>query len=69
MCIVFTLPNALRIFPAFIRKPAGSVGNADVGLFDIDALRPKCQEEIGAGIRIDDGLERRFDFLQIECGR
>ena len=48
------------------QKPSGEGGERDEPLFDFGALSAKCDEEIGPCVRIDDRLQRRFGFLELE---
>ena len=66
LCIVFTLPNAARTFPTLASKPPGSAGERHEPFLEIDAFLAKRQEEIGARVRVDDRLERRFGLAHLE---
>ena len=64
LCIWLTLPNALRILPTFISRPAGSDGQRQIAFLDLSAFRPDGNEEVGFRVWVDDCLERRFGLVE-----
>ena len=66
LCSELTLPNAARILPTLVSSPPGSDVKRDEAFLDVDALLAERDEEVGARVRIDDGLKGRFGFVQLE---
>ena len=48
------------------QQPARQRRQCGVAFLERDALLAKRQEEVGTGIRIDDGLKRRFRLVHLE---
>ena len=53
----------------FELQSGGQRGEGDVALFQIDALLAEGEEEIGAGVGVDDFLEADFAFVHFERRR
>ena len=64
---MFTLPNAARILPDLRQQTARERRERDEALLEIDALFAERDEEVGARVRIDDGLERGFRLVHLEA--
>ena len=50
-------------------EAAGQSGKGDVTLFEVDAFFAERDEEVSAGVRINDRLEAHFRFVHLECRR
>jgi hypothetical protein len=50
------------------QEAAGQCRERDVALLDPDLLGPESEEEVGAGVRVDDGLEGKLRLLQAQRG-
>ena len=69
LCIWLTLPKALRILPTFISSPAGSDVSVRYPSSSSAPSGPYGDEEVGLCVRIDDGLERRLGFVELQRRR
>ena len=66
LCSELTLPNAARILPTLHQELARQLGQRQEPFLELDAFLAERDEEVGARIRIDDRLERRFRFVHLE---
>ena len=65
---MLTLPKAERILPTLATKLPGRAVKRDVALFQVDAFFAERDEEVAAGVGIDDRLKSDFGLVHLECG-
>ncbi len=68
LCWLSTLPKTSRSLPILARKPPGRVGKVTKPSSTPISSGPIGEEEVGARIRIHDGLEAQLGLVQLQRG-
>ena len=63
------LPKVSTLLTDLEQQSRGERREGDVSLFDVYARLAEREEGIGAGVRIDDGLQTYFRFVHLQRRR
>src|ERR1700693_3470167 len=64
--MVFDFPNSARNFPTPRHKTRRQRRECHVRLFDVHACFSEGNENVAAGVWINDGMQAHFHFMQLE---